>query len=251
MVGTACTCTDTRYWCETNSLADTTRDRSVASLTDVAPHAHTPHPLYGQLMTAAGAPRASRDDTGAVVCETITLAVATVAEVLASGGMEAFADIQLVSSLCILLKHAKGVVDKAVLRQEEQEELHKLCGVISGQVMDKHYASSSGFDVSLLRECIEELNEMAEYCGHNRSVVGKRRSLKHGNRNQNLRERIHQLVPIMGLVAGVSLSNQLEVSLQMMVRVAKRSAALFQASHLIFTYSNINERPLNILNLNL
>lgn len=174
-------------------------------------------------MAPARAPSAGREHTGAAVRETITLGIAIVAEVLASGAIEACADIPFVSPLFVILKKAKSVVDKAVRRQEELRELHNICGILTGQVIDKYHATSSGFDISCLQECVEELNDVAEYCGHNLGVMGKlRSSLKHGDRIQNLRERIDRLVPIMCLAAGVNISNQLEAAVQMMVSAAKR-----------------------------
>lgn len=173
-------------------------------------------------MAPARAPSASREHTGATVRETITLGIAIVAEVLASGTIEACADIPFVSPVFAILKTAKGVVDKAVRRQEELKELHNVCGILTGQVIDRYHATSSFFDVSVLQECIEELNAVAEYCGHNMSVMGKlRSSRKHGDRIQNLRKRIDQLLPVMGLAAGVNISNQLEAAVQTMVRAAK------------------------------
>lgn len=165
---------------------------------------------------------AGRDEAGAAVRGTAALGVAIVAEVLASGAIESCADVRFVCPLLMLLKQAKGVVDKAVRRQDELKELHKLCGIFTGQVIDKYHATPSAFDISPLQECIEELNEVAEYYGHNRSVLNKPHSPRHGDRIQNLRERIGQLVPVMDLVAGVNTSNKLEATMQMMVSAAKR-----------------------------
>lgn len=167
---------------------------------------------------------AGREYTGAGVRETITVGLAIVAEVLATGTIEACAEIPFVSPLFILLKTAKGVVDKAVRRQEELKDLHNICGILTGQVIDKYRTTSSDFDVSRLRECIEELNDVAEYCGHNMSVMGRlRSSRKHGDRIEKLRERIDRLVPVMGLAAGVNTSSQLEAAVQMMVSAAKHA----------------------------
>ena len=173
-------------------------------------------------MASARAEKADRDDTGVAMRETVTLGVETVAKVLAAGTIEACADLPFASPLLILLKQAKSVVDKALNRQEELKELHKLCGVITGQVIDKYHNTSSGFDTSPLQECIEELNEVAEHCCHNRSVLSKPNSPKNGDRILKLRERIDQLVPIIDRAAGVNISNQLEAAVQMMVSAANR-----------------------------
>ena len=169
-------------------------------------------------MAATRGPRAGGDDIGAVMPENITLGITTVAEGLALGGTETCADIPSVSPLIILLKQTKDSVDNAVNHQEELTKLHKLCGVMTGQVIGKYQATYSGFDVAPLQECIKELNTVAEYCGHDRSVISKSCSLQHSDRIQNLRERIDQLLSIMGLTSGGNNSNQLEAAVQMMVR---------------------------------
>lgn len=70
----------------------------------------------------------------------------------------------VVSPLLILLKQSKSVVDKGV-RHQELMELHKLCGVINRQVINKYHDTFPGFDRSLQHKCIEGMNEVPEYCG--------------------------------------------------------------------------------------
>lgn len=163
-----------------------------------------------------------KDEAGVALRGTVTLGVATVAEVPASGALQSCADFRFVSPLLMLLKQAEGEVDRAVRRQDELKELHKLCGIFTEQAFDKYRETPSALDISPLQECIVELNEVAEYYGHSRSVLSKPHSPRHGDRIQNLRERIDRLVPVMDLVAVVNSSDELEATVQTVVSAAKR-----------------------------
>lgn len=177
-------------------------------------------------MEAARAQRDERGDVGTVALETTKLGIETVAEGLATGIIEVGTATPLVAPLFIALKKAKEAVDKAVRREEELKDLHALCGIITGQVIDKCRANSSSIDVSPLRKCIEDLKALAELCSHKSTFRRKLRSLKHGDSIQNLRERINHLVPVMGLAAAVDISAIVEDVRRNMVSAAKRMYAV-------------------------
>lgn len=160
--------------------------------------------------------------TTTVQREDITLGIAILAEFLASGAVDTCADIPFVSTLFTLLKAAKGEVDKAVRYQEDLEELQSICGLLTGQVIDNYHDKSSSVGISDLKKCIKELNEVAEYCGHDRKIIRFIRAISLGDRINRLRKRIDSLVPIVGLAVGVGTSNRIDALVQMMVSASKR-----------------------------
>lgn len=144
------------------------------------------------------------------------LAASTVFDSIVGGAIDIGAATPFVAPLCIALQKGKGMVDRASRNKQELNELLNWCWSITVQVINKIKAlETSTIDVTLLLECVFELQAVAE----RRRGQGRCSSLMFSHRDgddiQRLRTKIKGAERFMALAIGVELRGEID---QMSVR---------------------------------
>ena len=158
------------------------------------------------------------------------ITVSTVVEGFATGIIEVGAATPAVAPLCVALLKAKVAVDGAVRNREELEELCARCEIITVRVIDKARAlKTSAIDVTPLRECVDELKEVAERY-HRRRLTRLASFRRDGEDIERLRARVEAVPLVLGLADRVGIGEQLDAILVRKVMYSKTGGPFGQTA---------------------
>lgn len=152
---------------------------------------------------------ATRDDVVQAAQETARFTASTVVEQVINGIITVGEATPFVHTFCVVLRNAKSIVDEAKRNKEELEKLRERCEMITVQVIHKARASrSSAIDFSPLEKCVDDIKALVKRYDEQGCCTRLVQFRRDGDDIQELRESIEAVIPIMGLVAGMTAVDQ-------------------------------------------